>query len=87
MFLMGVFSTFCGLVYNDFNSMPIQVFGASCYVDKPIDPKHPNKIVPEVKDADCMYPFGFDPAWYRSTQEINYMNSFKMKSSVIYGVG
>lgn len=30
--LMGFFSLFCGLIYNDFNSMPLQLF-KSCYVD------------------------------------------------------
>lgn len=29
--LMGLFSLFCGLVYNDFTSMPLYLFGRSCY--------------------------------------------------------
>lgn len=29
-FLMGCFSTYCGLLYNDFASIPLDVFG-SCY--------------------------------------------------------
>merc|ERR1712159_512890 len=35
---------------------------------------------------DCVYPFGLDWTWMRSTQEIQYLNSFKMKTSVLYGV-
>jgi V-type H+-transporting ATPase subunit a len=33
-----------------------------------------------------MYKFGIDPIWFRSTNEIAIMNSFKMKISVIFGV-
>jgi len=35
---------------------------------------------------ECVYPFGFDPIWFRTEQEIAFMNSFKMKLSVILGV-
>jgi len=33
-----------------------------------------------------VYPFGIDPIWYQSTDEINFTNSFKMKVAVILGV-
>jgi V-type H+-transporting ATPase subunit a len=29
--LMGIFSTYCGFMYNDFTSMPMEVAGSSCY--------------------------------------------------------
>lgn len=49
----------------------------------------PNDFVYAVqvdKAANCVYPFGFDPIWYRSNQEIVFLNSFKMKIAVIFGV-
>ena len=72
---MGIFSTFCGLVYNDFFSIPLDLFG-SCY----------NFDSGVKKEADCVYPVGVDPIWYISAQEIQYLNSIKMKISVILGV-
>lgn len=38
------------------------------------------------KDKDCVYPFGLDYTWMRSPLEIQYLNSFKMKTAVMYGV-
>jgi len=35
---------------------------------------------------DCVYPIGIDPTWYLSTNELSFMNSLKMKISVILGV-
>jgi V-type H+-transporting ATPase subunit a len=29
--LMGIFSTYCGLIYNDFTSLGTAIFGKSCY--------------------------------------------------------
>ena len=38
------------------------------------------------RDPDCVYPFGIDHTWYRSNEEVPYLNSFKMKTAVIFGV-
>ena len=35
---------------------------------------------------DCVYPIGIDPAWYMGTNELAFLNSLKMKLSVILGV-
>jgi len=35
---------------------------------------------------DCVYPIGFDPKWYMGKNGLTYMNSMKMKLSVILGV-
>ena len=76
--LMGFFSFFCGLIYNDFMSIPLSFF-SSCYIN---DKK--KKIA--IKKENCIYPIGIDPKWYAATNDLTYMNSFKMKWSVIVGV-
>lgn len=83
--LMGVFSTFCGLIYNDFSSLGTNIMGESCYTAKP-ENSTATLMYAKKADKECMYPVGIDPVWYRSTQEIMYMNSLKMKMSVIFGV-
>lgn len=47
---MGIFALYCGLIYNDFMSMPLNLFG-SCYNDY-------LKQIPS-----CTYKFGMDPVW------------------------
>jgi V-type H+-transporting ATPase subunit a len=56
-------------------SIPLEIFGGSCF--------------PETSDrpfAECIYPLGIDPRWYRSSSAITYVNSVKMKISVIIAV-
>lgn len=36
--------------------------------------------------ADCVYPFGTDPAWYLNPNSLTFFNSIKMRTSVIIGV-
>ena len=76
--LMGFFSFYCGIIYNDFMSIPLSIF-SSCYVN---DKK--NNIAN--KKNNCIYPIGIDPKWYSSTNDLTFLNSFKMKWSVIIGV-
>lgn len=75
--LMGLFAIYCGFIYNDLMAMPLNIFG-SCY---------DNVGGKDVKfKNDCVYPIGIDPKWYVSIDELNFMNSLKMKIAVILGV-
>ena len=76
--LLGFFSVFCGLLYNDFLSIPI--YFKSCYPKIGKSGEHLEKI------KDCKYEFGLDPVWMISTNELMFVNSLKMKLSVILGV-
>ena len=76
--LMGFFAFFAGFIYNDFLSLPFNLFG-SCFEQKP-NSEETEWI------SGCNYPLGFDPKWYIATNELNFFNSFKMKFAVIVGV-
>ena len=76
--LMGIFSLFCGLLYNDFLSVPF--YFKSCYKKNGEEGEHLEKY------KDCKYQFGLDPVWSISSNELMFVNSLKMKFSVIIGV-
>ena len=77
---LGFFAFYNGLIYDDFFALPLGIFG-SCYKNQ----KKNSKIV-VVKENNCVYPIGLDPKWYSSSNELSFLNSFKMKMSVIIGV-
>uniref|UniRef100_UPI00398EFEBB V-type proton ATPase 116 kDa subunit a 1 isoform X2 n=1 Tax=Pristiophorus japonicus TaxID=55135 RepID=UPI00398EFEBB len=96
--LMGVFSVYTGLIYNDCFAKTLNMFGSSWspramfhpmgnWTDKTLqsnpnlqlDPAHPNVF-------SGPYPFGIDPIWNIATNKLTFLNSFKMKMSVILGV-
>lgn len=80
--MMGFFALYCGFIYNDFLSLKLDLFG-SCYKITP-DPKDPKESV--AYPTSCVYPFGIDPIWGKTTNELSNANSFKMKLAVIFAV-
>ena len=76
--IMGFFSVFCGLIYNDFMGIPLSFFN-SCYQTDILTKQ-------TIKKNQCIYPIGMDPKWYSSSNELTFFNSFKMKWSVIIGI-
>ena len=73
--LMGFFSVFSGLVYNDFMGVKMLLW-RSCYSSE-------GEML--VRVPDCVYPVGFDHVWGFAKNEISYANSFKMKFSILIG--
>lgn len=91
--LMGFFAFYCGVIYNDFMAIPLWTFD-SCYDLKDLPVNHdeashgdehhtPMEAIPK---EDCTYPIGVDPVWYMGKNELAFLNSLKMKLSVILGV-
>lgn len=78
--MMGFFATYCGFIYNDYLSMSLNLFG-SCYHVKGATPGGEIPHIP-----GCVYPFGLDPVWSVTSNYLNFVNSLKMKISVIIAV-
>lgn len=89
--LMGMFSVYTGFVYNDVFSKSMNIFGsawqirynASTVVENP--ELELNPASGDLYD-DYVYPIGLDPAWQLATNKIIFLNSYKMKLSIIFGV-
>jgi len=82
--LMAIFSIYCGLIYNEFFSVPFHIFGKSAYEcrEKSCSDAHTAGLL-KVRDP---YPFGVDPSWRGSRSELPFLNSLKMKMSILMGV-
>ncbi|XP_019436247.1 PREDICTED: V-type proton ATPase subunit a1-like isoform X2 [Lupinus angustifolius] len=82
--LMSLFSIYCGLIYNEFFSVPFHIFGASAYKcrDSSCRDAHTIGLVKYQEP----YPFGVDPSWRGSRSELAFLNSLKMKMSILFGV-
>jgi len=100
-FMMGFFSCYNGLLYNEWFAIPYPWF-KSCYVTDKLPTKAQNMVFPYVDfpyseyphglteafdDTYCVYPFGMDPTWFLDAGDILVVqDSMKMKMSVIIGV-
>lgn len=77
---MGTFSMFAGLIYNEFGAMPI-IFTPSCFTNY-----NSTSLEYSRPDKTCVYPIGFDPIWASVDNYMQFVNSYKMKFSVFFGV-
>ncbi|XP_027086793.1 V-type proton ATPase subunit a1 isoform X3 [Coffea arabica] len=82
--LMSIFSIYCGLIYNEFFSVPFHIFGESAYKCRDSSCSDARSIG-LIKSRDP-YPFGVDPSWRGSRTELPFLNSLKMKLSILLGV-
>jgi V-type H+-transporting ATPase subunit a len=89
-FLMGLFSMYTGFVYNDLFSKSMNIFGSKWkinYDTKPVMINGMLQLDPASNDLiDEVYPIGLDPVWQLGTNKIIFLNSYKMKLSIIFGV-
>ncbi|KAK7583962.1 hypothetical protein V9T40_004925 [Parthenolecanium corni] len=88
--LMGMFSMYTGLIYNDCFSKSINVFSShwKTNFNYTFTASHPELSL-EPNSTDYLgtpYPFGIDPIWQLAENKIVYLNAFKMKISIIFGV-
>ncbi|XP_053444373.1 V-type proton ATPase 116 kDa subunit a 2 isoform X2 [Nycticebus coucang] len=105
--LMGLFSVYTGLIYNDCFSKSVNLFGSGWNVSAMFSSSHsPSEHKKMVLWNDSTirhsrvlqldpsvpgvfrgpYPFGIDPIWNLATNRLTFLNSFKMKMSVILGI-
>ncbi|XP_071206493.1 V-type proton ATPase 116 kDa subunit a 2-like isoform X2 [Salvelinus alpinus] len=95
--MMGLFSVYTGLIYNDCFSKSLNIFGSSWSVRAMFtDQQWTNETLqtnallsldPNVTGVfSGPYPFGIDPIWNMAVNRLSFLNSYKMKMSVIIGV-
>ncbi|XP_043289844.1 V-type proton ATPase 116 kDa subunit a1 isoform X2 [Venturia canescens] len=89
-FLMGLFSMYTGLIYNDVFSKSLNIFGSYWSVKYDWKTMHGNKnlqLDPNTTSyVGYPYPIGMDPVWQLAENKIIFLNSYKMKISIIFGV-
>uniref|UniRef100_A0A0N4Z6L5 V-type proton ATPase subunit a n=1 Tax=Parastrongyloides trichosuri TaxID=131310 RepID=A0A0N4Z6L5_PARTI len=94
--LMGCFSIYTGFIYNDFYSKSVNIFGSSWknpynesilhsrFLDDAASLTLP---VEQAYDSDYgPYPFGVDPIWNLASNKLNFLNTMKMKMSILIGI-
>ena len=83
--LMGIFSIYCGFVYNDFFSLGMTAF-PTAWTYKTLPDGMLSKTATWSKASADVYPFGVDSMWHTSDNDLLFFNSLKMKLSVILGI-
>uniref|UniRef100_A0A8C9YS08 V-type proton ATPase subunit a n=1 Tax=Sander lucioperca TaxID=283035 RepID=A0A8C9YS08_SANLU len=95
--LMGLFSIYTGAIYNECFSRGLTTFNSAWHVGPMFEKNIWNSSVlagnqylsmdPVVSGVfTSPYPFGIDPVWGLSNNKLTFLNSYKMKMSVIIGV-
>ena len=104
----GFAAFYCGIMYNEFFSLPIPIFNTcfesleqnNIYLENNFNyvnntdiinitlGNYNNRDVDDklIRRSKCVYPIGVDPTWNIGKNELNFINSLKMKLSVIIGV-
>jgi V-type H+-transporting ATPase subunit a len=85
LFAMGAMAMYAGSIYNDYFSIGLNLFGSNFHFNKEVAGA-PALMRSAYGDASRVYPYGVDPAWKISGNELLFYNSMKMKMSVILGI-
>ncbi|XP_047164346.1 V-type proton ATPase subunit a3-like [Vigna umbellata] len=82
--MMALFSIYTGFIYNEFFSVPFELFAPSAYGcrDSSCGDASTTGLI-KVRDT---YPFDVDPKWHGTRSELPFLNSLKMKMSILLGV-
>lgn len=88
--LMGLFSMYTGLIYNDIFCKSLNLFGSGWRINYNVTEIMGNnelQLDPGNNDFVGPYPFGLDPVWQIAPlNKIIFHNAYKMKISIIFGV-
>eukprot|EP01116_Phalansterium_solitarium_P012250 TRINITY_DN2836_c0_g1_i2.p1 TRINITY_DN2836_c0_g1~~TRINITY_DN2836_c0_g1_i2.p1 ORF type:complete len:827 (-),score=364.90 TRINITY_DN2836_c0_g1_i2:293-2773(-) len=88
LFMMGLFSIYTGLIYNEAFAVGLDLFGSQWEFDIHGRENTTKVVVATIRAGyeNRPYPFGVDPAWKGATNTLMYYNSLKMKMSILLGV-
>ncbi|KAF8177611.1 V-type ATPase, V0 complex, 116kDa subunit family [Pholiota molesta] len=78
--LMGLFSIYTGLMYNDIFSKSLHIWHSAWTLPEG------NGTLTAILSDDHRYPFGLDPGWHGADNALVFANSYKMKMSIVLGV-
>lgn len=88
--MMGFFAVYAGFIYNDCFSLGLNLFGSRYIFDgqeeMEVEEGDIATNIAAYGHPDSVYPFGLDPIWHVTSNELLFFNSFKMKLSVIFGI-
>lgn len=78
---MGIFSVYTGLIYNDIFSLPLSTAPSMWQL------KETESGLKYIRDPSVgVYPFGVDYTWHLAENSLLFLNSYKMKMSILLGV-
>ncbi|RKF58580.1 V-type proton ATPase subunit a [Erysiphe neolycopersici] len=84
MLMMGIFSMYTGLIYNDVFSKSLTLFPSAWEWDVPKGWQEGQTLEAKLK-GNYRFPFGLDWMWHGTENDLLFANSFKMKLSILMG--